>query len=324
MTSSKVKVPRETWQEYAENSIIQPIRKSSQPYFWHNGKLDNDIRVPLLSHSLHYGSSVFEGMRFYATPKGSAVFRLDDHITRFFHSIQAIGASSPYSHSQIKQAVKDTIRSNNYIEGYIRPLGFFGDGDMELNPNPDIFQIAIAVWPWAARLGVDPITVTISPFTRTSSSSTITTAKISGHYANSILSRQEAKKRGFKEALLLDPFGNIAEGPGANFFAVKDGVLITPTPKHIFPGLTRETILQLAKDSQIPVEIRDILPSELATFDEAFFSGTALGILPIGSVDAILFKHPFGPIAKLLKDRYVQITHGNDESYDHWLTYVNE
>jgi branched-chain amino acid aminotransferase len=289
---------------------------------WIDGRLEKDAKVSLLSHSLHYGSGIFDGMRFFHGQKGPAIFRGDDHIERFFHSAKAIGQSLSFTPQEIKKGIKDVIRESGLLEGYIRPFGFFGDGDMELNPTVASFHVGIAVWPWPARLGDDPISVTLSSFTRTPEKSTILTAKISGHYGNSILARQEARRKGFSEALLLDQNGNIAEGSGANFFCVKNGKLYTPFEKNIFPGITRDTVIQLAKDVKIDVILSDIPFSEIPSFDEAFFTGTAVGIVPIANIDHFYFKESNGSVTKKLKDLRTLAVEGKMIKYEHWLSYL--
>ncbi len=290
---------------------------------WMDGRLcpAGSVSCSLYAHSLHYGSGCFEGMRFYETALGPAVFRLKEHIARFFHSAKAIHLAIPGSEESLCQAVLDTIRQNGFSQGYIRIIGFFEDGDMELHPTSAAMHTAIFAWPWEPRMGRDAICVKISSYMRTPSQSTIITAKLSGHYANSILARREAKEQGYDEALLLDMYGNIAEGPGANFFGVIDDVLITPPPSQLFAGITRDSILQIAQDSGIPCQIDNIHPSQLSSLDEAFFTGTAMEIISIQSIDAVLMKNRKGPIAIQLQKNYCEIVQGRNPQYQEWLSW---
>lgn len=291
------------------------------PQIWIDGKIQNHqlVTVSLLSHSLHYGSAIFEGMRFYDTPQGPAVFRLKDHIERFFHSAQAIGFPITYSQEELLHAVLETIAKNPLSNGYIRLIGYFGDGDMELHPTKASTHIAIILWPWPARLGNNSIKLTISSLWRTPPQCTVISAKISGHYGNSILARQEARRKGFHEALLLDYQGNIAEGSGANFFGIKNGMLFTPPETNIFAGVTRNSIIEVAQHLNIPVQIKTIAPDELSQFEEAFLSGTAVEVVSIERIDDCVFPHSFGPITKKLKEFYAQVVHGDHPVFAQWL-----
>jgi branched-chain amino acid aminotransferase len=293
---------------------------------WLDGKIEpiSSAKCSLLSHSLHYGSAFFEGLRFYETSYGPAAFRLQEHIDRFFHSAQAIGFALPFSQEEIFAAVIDLVQINQLPQGYIRLIGFFGEGDMELHPTKAALHTAIFLWPWSPRMGTSCIRVKISSFMRTPPSSTIITAKLSGHYGNSILARQEARKEGYHEALLLDSSGNIAEGPGANFFAMKDGTLLTPPDTHLFPGITRDSVLQIAEHVHIPYRIDNIHPIELSSCDEAFFTGTAMEIISIESIDATPLKASMGPVATQLKSHYAEIVHGKNSHFHHWLTFISQ
>jgi|SRR5579862_592508 len=292
---------------------------------WLNGRIENacDAKCSLLSHSLHYGSAFFGGMRFYPTEYGPAIFKLREHVERFCNSAQAICFPLLYSQEELCAAVIETVRHNTFTNGYIRLIGFFGDGDMELHPMDASFHVAILLWPWAPRMGTGSIRVKISSYMRTHPQSTVITAKLSGHYANSILARQEARERGYHEALLLDINGNIAEGPGANFFAVIDNVLITPPPAYLFPGITRDSILQIAKNLGIACRIDNIHPRQLSCCHEAFFTGTAMEIISIESIDAVSMKMAQGPMATQLKYHYSNIVQGKEMDYHHWLAFVS-
>lgn len=292
--------------------------------FWIDGsfKEEQSIRIPLLSHSLHYGSAIFEGIRFYETERGPAIFRLNEHIERFFHSAEQFRLRLPYSVQELCNAALQTVRINALRSGYIRPIAFWGEGDMELHPTHACIHVGIAVWPWAPRLGQRPIRVMTSSFLRTPPSSTIISAKFTGHYANSILARQEARDQGFDEALLLDHAGHIAEGPGANFFAVRDGVLFSPPEGNIFPGITRASLIELAQKSDIPFQEHNLLPADIPLFDEAFFSGTAVEVAPIQVIDGVAIRSPHGNITTRLQKLYRDVVEGREKGMNNWLTWV--
>lgn len=292
--------------------------------YWMDGQLktDAEVRVPLLSHSLHYGSAVFDGLRFYETDQGPAVFRLTEHMERFLFSAKKIGFTIPYSLKELCQVVVDTIKANKLSAGYIRPLAFWGEGDMELHPTIAQQHVAVAVWPWKPRLGEKAIRVKISSFLRTPPQSTIISAKFTGHYANSILARQEARKEGYHEALFLDYKGNISEGPGANFFAIQKGVLLTPPEDTVFAGITRHSILELAKHIGIPTKIQTIHPDSIPLFDEAFFVGTAVEVVSIKEIDEKVIKNAPGEITSLLHKLYKNVVSGKEDDNRNWLTRI--
>jgi len=291
---------------------------------WFDGQLTKleNIQLSLLSHSLHYGSAVFEGIRFYATEEGPAVFRLYEHLVRLAHSAKSIQFQLGYTVEVLEEAVLQVIRENAIEEGYIRIIGFYGDGDMELHPTKASRHVAIVIWPWAPRMGTTSIKVKISPFMKTPPQATVLDAKLSGHYANSILARQDARKDGFHEALLLDMHGHISEASGANFFAVKDGRLLTPPEEYIFPGITRDCVITLAKDLKIPVDMTPILPKQLSACDELFLTGTAMELISIEQVDDKVIRHKTGPVTRKLKNAFSQIIKGRSQKYLNWLTFV--
>jgi len=217
-------------------------------YIWVNGKLIRwkKARTHILTHALHYGGGVFEGARVYETPRGPAVFRLKEHTDRLFYSAKALSMEIPYSKEEINQAIVYTVKKNKLKEGYIRPIAYFGYGKMGLNPAGAPVDVAIACWPWGKYLSDKPIDVKISKYIRIHPKSGITDAKISGHYVNSIMAVNELAGTKFHEALFLDFKGNIAEGPGENFFIVKKGVVYTPTLGTILKGITRDSIFKIA------------------------------------------------------------------------------
>lgn len=294
-------------------------------FIWMDGKLVpwKDAKVHVLTHTLHYGLGVFEGIRFYETPKGPAVFRLKDHIKRLFDGAGKAFMKIPYTEEQINEAILKTVKENVVKTGYIRPIFFYGYGKMGLDPHGAPVNCSIAVWPWDPYLGEDAVKVKISTFMRLHPKTTKAECKICGHYVNSIFASCEAKAEGYEEALLLDYQGNIAEGPGENLFIVKDGKLLTPKLGNILHGITRKSIIQIAKDEGIEVEETTLTPEDMKNADEAFFTGTAAEVSPIKSLDGqkIGDSAP-GPITAKIKEKFLDIVHGKEPKYDDWLTYV--
>ncbi len=291
---------------------------------WFDGKLvDWDkAKVHVLSHGLHYGSGVFEGIRAYETKKGVAVFRLDEHLERFFYSAKVLGMKIPFSKKEIKKAILKLIKVNQIKDCYIRPIAFFGYGKMGLSPKKAKVNLAIALWEWKSYLGEKPVKVKISKYRRIDPKTTEIKAKICGHYVNSILATLEAQKAGFDEALLLDLQGFVSEGAAENIFMVKKGKLFTPLPKTILPGITRNTVFHIAKDLKIKVIEKNIRPSELKKADEAFFCGTAAEITPIGQIDEVKINQgKIGPLTSKIKTLYQRIVRGEEEKYLKWLTF---
>lgn len=293
-------------------------------FIWQNGNFIpwGEAQTHVLSHSLHYGGAIFEGLRCYETDEGSAIFRLTDHMERFLYSMRALKMELPYSAEELAVAVVETVKKNRLMRGYIRPLAFYGYGKMGLNPKGAPVEIIIACWPWGKYLSADALKVKIADHMRIHPQTTDINAKISGHYANSIMASQEIIGTDFDEVLLLDYTGAIAEGPGENIFMVKDGILITPV-ENILKGITRDTILTIARDLGYEVRETSIMPEELFTADEAFLTGTAAEISPIASVDGnqIGKKIP-GPMTETIKTVYEDIIHGRNEKYEGYLTRV--
>ncbi len=292
---------------------------------WMNGKLENweDCKVHVLTHALHYGSAAFEGIRFYNTPKGPAIFLLKEHIKRLFESAKAIEMKIPYTQKQLCDAVVATVKINKIKSGYIRPITFYGYGKMGLNPIGAPVEVVIAIWPWGSYLGEESIKVKTSSYIRLHPKSLNTEAKIAGHYINSIMASLEAKKANCHEALLLDHKGNVAEGPGENIFMVKRGKLYTPKLGNILAGLTRKVVMQLAKDLKIPVAEKVISLKDVKKADEAFFTGTAAEVTPIGYIDGkAIKKAQIGPFTAKLQTLYNRIVKGEEPKYKSWLTYV--
>ncbi|MBA4318953.1 MAG: branched chain amino acid aminotransferase [Flavobacterium sp.] len=279
---------------------------------------EKEAKLPLLTHSLHYGSAVFEGIRFYNTDRGPAIFRLKDHINRLFYSASVIDLKFIVKKSEIMKAVSEVARINKLTDGYIRPIGYFGS-KMGLDPKTATTHIAITAWPWGKYLN-DKVKVKVSKIMRIHPKSLNVNAKISGHYTNSILATQEARKQGYDEALLLDYKGFISEGPGENIFFVKNSALYTPKEGNILSGITRKSVITIAKNLDINVIQKNIKPQEIKFFDEAFFTGTAAEITLISSINKKKFKEY--KIGELIRDEYQNIVHGKNNKYKNWLTYV--
>lgn len=292
-------------------------------YIWLDGKFVpwESANIHVLTHSLHYGGAVFEGIRAYETEKGPAIFRLKEHTKRLLYSAKALKMKAPWTEQQINKVTMELVKKNKLRHGYIRPIIFSGQ-KMGLNPNGAPLHMAIACWPWGKYLSEDPIHVKISSFVRIHPRSSVTDAKISGHYANSIMAVLEIHGTKYHEALLLDHKGFVAEGPGENFFMVKHGILSTPALGSILHGITRETILEIARDLKIPVREKKLKPKEIMSADEAFFTGTAAEVTPIASIDDHVFnKGKIGPVTARLKKAYMDVVHGKNERFKKYLTY---
>lgn len=280
--------------------------------------------VPLLTHSLHYGSAVFEGVRFYETVKGPAVFRLNDHIKRLLYSAKVMGMKIPFTQKELVDATLELIAKNKLTSGYIRPIVFYGS-KMGLDPRGADVRVAIACWPWGKYLAKEVVKIKTSPYMRIHPKSSVMTAKISGHYANSILATIDAKNKGYDEALLLDYKGNIAEGPGENIFFVKGKVIVTPPTDSILPGLTRDTVKTLARNLGYKIVEKHIKPNDIIKFDEAFFTGTAAELTAIGDIDATkIGAGKEGGVTKEIREMYHRLVRGELPRYEKWLAYVGK
>ncbi len=303
-----------------------PIQKVEK--IWMNGKLVDwdDAKVHVLTHALHYGSGVFEGIRAYETNKGTAIFRLTDHMKRLERSARIYLMELPYSVEELVRATKETIRVNNLKSCYIRPIAFRGYGEMGLNPLQAPVDVAIAVWPWGAYLGEEGIKhgirAMISSFHRIDPNSLPPVAKATGQYINSILAKIEAIFGGYDEAILLDSRGFVSEGSGENIFVIKDGIIYTPsTASSILEGITRDTVMKTAVDMGYQVIERDLVRSDLFLADEVFCTGTAAEITPIREIDKRFIGEP-GPITRKLQGKFYAIVRGEEEKYMHWLEFV--
>lgn len=296
-------------------------------FIWHNGKLVpwNEAKIHVLTHTLHYGGGAFEGIRTYKTEKGPAVFRLSEHIDRLFYSAESIKMAIPFSRTEVIAAVKETITLNKLDECYVRPIAFYGYGVMGVNPTGAPVELAIAVWPWGAYLPHDLVDIKTSHYIRIHRDSSVTDAKMCGHYINSMLARLEVQGTKYHEALMLDVDGNIAEGSGENFFIVKNGVIYTPKLGNILAGITRDTVMQIAYDLEYKVEEKNLILEDAYQADEAFFTGTAAEVTPIRSLDdKVIGDGAIGPVTQSIRKTYMDAVHGKDPRYVHYLTFVNE
>jgi len=297
---------------------------------WMDGKFVNwdDANVHILTHTLHYGLGVFEGIRCYKCEDGrSAVFRLQEHTDRLFESAHIMQVQIPYSREDINKAIIETLKVNDLKEGYIRPLVYLSAGSMGIYPKDNPVKVAIAVWSWGAYLGEkaikEGIRVKISSFTRHHVNVGMTKAKVVGNYVNSILAKREVIAMGYDEALLLDTDGYISEGSGENIFMVKDGLLKTTPLTSVLRGITRDSVIRIAKDKGIPVLEGRFSRDELYTADEAFFTGTAAEITPIREVDnRKIGEGKPGPVTKIIQETFFNAVKGREKKYAMWLAYL--
>ena len=299
-------------------------------FIWFNDKFVpwREAKAHVLTHTLHYGLGVFEGVRAYETKKGAAIFRLEDHTKRLFNSAHIVGMKLPFNATKINQAQKDSISKNNLKSGYIRPMAFYGAESMGISAKELSTNIIVAAWNWGAYMGQEAldsgIKVKTSSFSRHHVNSTMTKAKANGNYMNSIIAHQEATNDGYDEALLLDTQGFIAEGTGENIFIVKNGNLYTPTLSSALEGITRDTVITIAKDLNVEVVEKNITRDEIYTADEAFFTGTAAEVTPIKELDTRLIgKGKRGPLTEEIQKIYFDIVKGDNSDYEHWLSYVD-
>lgn len=298
----------------------------STEFIWKNGHMIpwQEAKVHVLSHGLHYGSGVFEGIRFYDTTFGPAIFKLREHVKRLFYSAEQLAMVIPYSEDEICQAIIDTVKMNKIKEGYIRPLIFYGYGSMKVVPE-DILpvEVIIACWPWGNYLPAKAVDIKISEYIRIHPKSTVADAKICGHYVNSILAGLAIKNTHYHEVLLLDSEGYVAEASAANIFIVKNRTLITPPTGTILEGITRNMVIEIARYCGIPVKQSRMTPDEIMSADEAFFSGTAVEITAIRSLDdQIIASGEVGPITEKIQIIYKKIVCGDFHDFKNALTWV--
>ena len=285
----------------------------------------DEATTHFLTHSLHYGDGAFEGIRAYETKEGPAIFRLQEHMARLLYSITPLRMESfGYTVDQLCDLTVELVRKNKVKHCYIRPLAYYDAGIMGLNPRDNKAVLSIACWPWGAYLPHDAVDVKISSYMRVHPKTTVADAKLSAHYLNSMLAVFELRGTKYHESLLCDFEGNIAEGPGENFFMVKDGTLYTPSMGSILAGITRATIIELAADLGIKTIEKKITREEIFTADEAFFTGTAAEVTPIQSIDdRVLGKGGVGTISGTLKELYNRVVRGEEPKYRKFLTVVS-
>ena len=299
---------------------------------WMNGELVpwHEAKVHVLSHALHYGSGVFEGIRAYETSRGPAVWHLEAHLDRMYDSASIYFMEIPYSKDQLVQATKDVIRANDLPACYIRPIAFRGYGEIGVNPLANPVDVSIAVWPWGAYLGEDAleqgVRVKVSSWKRHDQNSLPSSAKATGGYLVSILAKIDSLKSGYDEAVLLNHEGHVGEGSGENIFVVRGGELVTPpTSDGCLAGVTRNSVMTMARDLGYTVTERSLVRTDLYLADEVFFTGTAAEVTPIREVDdRVVGEGRRGPVTKSLQDAFFAATKGDDPRYVGWLTYVND
>ena len=298
-------------------------------FIWFDGKMVpwREATVHGLTHSLHYGMGCFEGERAYATPHGTAIFRLPEHTKRLFNSAKILQMEVPFTQDQINDATKEVIRANHLESAYIRPLFFYGAEGMGLSAKGLKVHVLIAAWSWGSYLGQEAlekgIRVKVSSFSRHHVNIHLCKAKATGNYMNSMLAQREAASCGYDEALLLDREGYVSEGSGENVFMIRDGVLYTPTLTSALEGITRDTILRFARDAGIPIVEKQLTRDEFYIADEAFFTGTAAEVTPIREIDGrVIGEGRRGPITGMLQSRYFDTVAGRREDHPEWLHHV--
>lgn len=299
-------------------------------FIWHSGKFVpwDEAQVHVLTHGLHYGTGVFEGVRCYDGERGPAIFRHDEHLRRLDQSARMYYLDIPYSAEEIGEATRELIRKNGLSDCYIRPLAFRGYGEMGLYAKSAPVELIIAAWPWGAYLGEDGkkhgIRAKVSSWRRVSGAGLIPHAKASGQYLNSILAKTESANAGYEEAILLDDRGFVCEGSGENIFVVKDGKVMTPPQvASILDGITRKSVMQILEDRGFPVTERDIARSELYTADEVFMCGTAAEIVPVREIDDHSLGEP-GEVTQMVQTKFEDAIYGRAPEYAEWLDLVNQ
>jgi branched-chain amino acid aminotransferase len=294
---------------------------------WFNGELVDwaDARIHVGSHGLHYGTGVFEGIRCYETPRGPAVFRLVDHLKRLESSARLLYMTLPYTVDELRSAVHETIAVNGLDECYCRPIAFYGYGELGVHTGTNPVEVVIMCWPWGAYLGEEGqnqgITAMVSSWKRVGPNTIPHVAKATGIYLNSMLATHEARRAGYDEAIMLTDDGYVADGPGENVFVIKDDVISTPPlSTSILHGITRETLIQIARDLGYTVVEKSIIRPDLYLADEVFMTGTATEVCPLRSVDDQ--EIGVGPITLQLQRAYLDVVRGKNERYAEWLDHV--
>jgi branched-chain amino acid aminotransferase len=296
---------------------------------WLDGEMVpwREAKTHVLTHTLHYGMGVFEGVRAYHAEQGTAIFRLEEHTERLFNSAHILGMRMPFDRDTLNAAQRAAVRENNLDSAYVRPMCFYGSEGMGLRADNLKVHVMVAAWEWGAYLGDDGINkgirIRVSSFTRHHVNATMCRAKANGNYMNSMMALQEALHDGYDEALLLDANGFVMEGSGENIFIVRDGVLHTPDLTSALDGITRKTVIELAGEIGVPVVERRITRDEIYIADEAFFTGTAAEVTPIREVDnRQIGSGSRGPITERLQKMYFDQVHGRRETRPEWLAYV--
>lgn len=296
---------------------------------WLDGQMIDwrDAKVHVLTHTLHYGMGVFEGVRAYPTDKGAAIFRLQEHTDRLFRSAHILGMKIPFSKEEVNEAQKMAVRENNLNGAYIRPMAFYGSEGMGLRAENLSVHLMVAAWDWPAYMGEEAktqgIKIRTSSYTRHHVNITMCKAKANGNYMNSMLALREALESGCEEALLLDPEGYVAEGSGENIFIIRDGVIYTPELTSCLDGITRKTIMTFTNELGYEVIEKRISRDEVYVADEAFFTGTAAEVLPIQSLDSrIIGEGSRGPITEKLQSMYFDQVMGKRSEHNDWQTPV--
>ncbi len=297
---------------------------------WSDGELIpwREAKTHLLTHTLHYGLGIFEGVRAYETDRGPAIFRLQDHTKRFFNSAKILNMKIPYDADTLNNAHQQVVKENNLNSAYIRPLGYYGSEGMGIRADMLQTHVAISAWEWGAYLGEDGmnngIKVRTSSYTRHHINATMCQAKACGNYINSILALQEAIASGAEEALLLDASGFVMEGSGENIFLVKDKEIITPDITSALDGITRQTVMTLAQELGYVVKERRMTRDQVYLADEAFFTGTAAEVTPIQSLDGrVIGNGARGPVTEQLQSLYFDVVYGRSDKHLDWLTFVS-
>ena len=296
---------------------------------WFDGQMVpwRDAQVHVLTHTLHYGLGVFEGVRAYQTDRGTAIFRLEDHTDRFFRSAHILGMKIPYDAKTMNDAQIAVVKENGLASAYVRPLAFYGSEGMGIRADMLKTHIAIATWEWGAYLGEEGlekgIRVRTSSFTRHHVNITMCRAKACGNYINSILALQEALSAGADEALMLDSAGYVMEGTGENIFVIRDGVVYTPDLTSALEGITRDTVIRLIAESGLELREKRITRDEIYVADEVFFTGTAAEVTPVRELDGRqIGSGTRGPVTQMLQAKYFDCVQGRDSQHDDWLTFV--
>ncbi|MGQ4556743.1 branched-chain amino acid transaminase [Halobellus sp. GM3] len=298
---------------------------------WQDGSFVDwdDATVHVLTHGLHYGSGIFEGVRCYDTERGPAIFRWEEHLERFFQSGQPYDMELPYTREELTEATLELLRREELESCYIRPVAFYGYGSLGVSPKDNPVNVAIAAWPWGAYLGEEAlergVEVMISSWRKHASSQIPTNAKTTGLYVNSLLAGEEARRNGYTEAIVLNKEGHVAEGPGENIFLVRDGEIFTPgLSESILDGITRNTVIELARERGYTVHDQaTISRGELNTADELFFSGTAAEVTPIRKVDNVVIGDGSrGPVTEELQQAFFDLVERRTDEHDEWFTYV--